>query len=228
MDTITSKTPQETHFEFIGGHVCLDLTNTVGGMPRGQHEREDLTRYTDLVSWSQQANLVTENEAEVLLRKAARNEGEALAVLRRAHTLREAIYHIFTALIAGQQPVGSDLETLNKELRKGTIGASLMLTQTVLNGNGGKRKMPSIRCSDPLLAQQQHCSHLTSELSCANAPMHGANGCLWMRRRIIAANGAGQRSVETSSGFADIANGNTMGANLTRKNKDLLYRTKDD
>ncbi len=129
MDTTNAKTPQETLFEFIGGHVCLDFTNTVGEMPRGQHERDDLTRYTDLVSWSQQANLVTENEAEVLRRKAACNEGEALAVLRRAHTLREAIYHIFTALIAGQQPVGSDLETLNKELRKGTTGASLVLTQ---------------------------------------------------------------------------------------------------
>jgi predicted RNA-binding Zn ribbon-like protein len=172
MDTITSKTPQETHFEFISGHVCLDLTNTVGGAPRGQREREDLTRYTDLVSWSQQANLVTENEAEVLLRKAARNEGEALAVLRRAQTLREAIYHIFTALIAGQQPVGSDLETLNKELRKGTIGASLMLTQDSFEWKWGKEEDaldsmlgPIARSAATLLTSDER----TLVRQCANA-----------------------------------------------------------
>jgi predicted RNA-binding Zn ribbon-like protein len=177
MDTITSKTPQETHFEFIGGHVCLDLTNTVAGAPRGQREREDLTRYTDLVSWSQQANLVTENEAEVLRRKAARNEGEALAVLRRAHTLREAIYHIFTALIAGKPPVGSDLETLNKELRKGTIGASLMLTQDSFEWKWGKEEDaldsmlgPIARSAAILLTSDER----TLVRQCANAP------CEWL------------------------------------------------
>ncbi len=61
-------------------------------------------------------------------------------MLRRAQTLREAIYHIFMALIAGQQPVGSDLETLNKELRKGTIGANLMLTQDRFEWKWGKEE----------------------------------------------------------------------------------------
>ncbi len=57
MNPITSKTPLGTRFEFIGGSVCLDFTNTVGGV-RGGHFREGLMRYTDLVRWSRQAVLL--------------------------------------------------------------------------------------------------------------------------------------------------------------------------
>lgn len=127
MDSSMTKKVLKTKFEYIGGYVCLDLTNTVGGV-RGERSREDLTTYADLVSWSHQADLLTQSEAEVLLRKAERDEGEALAVLRRAHALREAIYQIFTALIADTQPLESDLDMLNRELREGTTGAGVILT----------------------------------------------------------------------------------------------------
>ncbi len=127
MNPITSKTSPETRFEFIGESVCLDFTNTVGGV-RGGHFREGLTRYTDLVRWSRQAELVNERDAEMLLRKAERDEGEAADVLSRAYLLREAIYHIFAALIVGEPPDKAHLETLNRELRKGTTGASVILT----------------------------------------------------------------------------------------------------
>src|SRR5579884_3974591 len=127
MNPITSPVQPETRFLFIGGELCLDFANTVGGI-RGGRTNESLTSYIDLVRWSQQANLVTESEAEMLVQKAE-HDGEAVAtVLRRAYALREAIYSIFMAIIANSQPISSDLETLNKELRKGTTGASLILT----------------------------------------------------------------------------------------------------
>lgn len=126
MNPITSPAQPETRFPFIGGEMCLDFANTVGGI-RGGRTYENLTNYVDLVRWSQQANLVNESEAEMLVRKAE-HDGEAVAsVLRRAYALREAIYSIFIALISGTQPASSDLETLNNELRKGTTGASLIL-----------------------------------------------------------------------------------------------------
>ncbi|HLZ56043.1 MAG TPA: ABATE domain-containing protein [Ktedonosporobacter sp.] len=124
MDLITAK----PGFEFIGGPVCLDLTNTVRGVRGERSCRETLTSYSDLVFWSQQAGLVTEGEAEEVLHIAEQDEKGAGAVLLRATRLREAIYHIFTALIAGREPAGSDLNTLNREVRKGTIGASVIRT----------------------------------------------------------------------------------------------------
>src|ERR1700737_4245543 len=105
----------ETRFAFIGGAVCLDFANTVGGI-RGGHAHEHLTRYLDLVRWSQQSQLVAESEAEMLVRKAEHDREDATAVLSRAYALREAIYHIFTALISETQPAESDIENFNREL----------------------------------------------------------------------------------------------------------------
>jgi predicted RNA-binding Zn ribbon-like protein len=124
MSSITSKLPG---FEFIGGNVCLDFANTVSGTRDGRSQ-ENLTSYADLVRWSRETALVTEGQAKELLRAAERDEGEAATVLTRARALREAIYHIFTALIAGTQPAEVDIEALNRELRKGTTGASIILT----------------------------------------------------------------------------------------------------
>ena len=125
MHPIISKIPRG--FAFIGGSVCLDFVNTIHGV-RGGISSEGLTSYLDLISWSRQADLVTESEAEALRRRAQLDEGEARLVLKRAYLLREAIYHIFTALIAGTQPDDADLEALNRELRKGTTRASIILT----------------------------------------------------------------------------------------------------
>ena len=41
-------------FQFVGGDVCLDFTNTVGGK-RGLSTREYLNSYADFVSWCRQA-----------------------------------------------------------------------------------------------------------------------------------------------------------------------------
>ncbi|HET8840376.1 MAG TPA: CGNR zinc finger domain-containing protein [Ktedonobacteraceae bacterium] len=113
-------------FEFIGGSVCLDFVNTVRGA-RGKVSYEGLTRYSDLISWSQQATLVTASEAEVLELIAQGCEEEALAVLQRAYLLREALRQIFIALSTDTPPSSADVEALNRELRKGTTGASIVL-----------------------------------------------------------------------------------------------------
>src|SRR2546423_10729655 len=97
MSAITSKL---SGFEFIGGKVCLDFANTVSGTRDGRSQ-EHLTRYSDLVRCSREAALLTESQAETLLYAAERDEGEAATVIARARVLRDAIYHIFTALISG-------------------------------------------------------------------------------------------------------------------------------
>jgi predicted RNA-binding Zn ribbon-like protein len=120
----TSKTTIST-FEFIGGQMCLDFANTLGGL-RGGVTRECLSGYDDLVAWSQQADSITEDKATSLLLEAEQHPSEAVAVIESAHTLREAIYRIFAAIATGIQPAEADLAILNAELGKAISGGRII------------------------------------------------------------------------------------------------------
>lgn len=101
--------------ELIGGRLSLDFTNTVA-WHAGDYPQERLTSYADLVAWSQHTGILTDQEAQCLLKEAARRPGEATAVLERAIALREVIYRIFSAISGGRPPEAADLATLNAEL----------------------------------------------------------------------------------------------------------------
>jgi predicted RNA-binding Zn ribbon-like protein len=102
-------------FRLVGGDLCLDFTNTVGGK-RGVIARENLHVYRDFLSWSQQAGVVDSLRAERLARLAAERPEEASEVLKRAVELREAIYRIFAAIVERSAPADADLARLNSEL----------------------------------------------------------------------------------------------------------------
>jgi predicted RNA-binding Zn ribbon-like protein len=99
-------------FEFTGGLLCLDFTNTVEDRP-SDHPRELLNSYSDLVSWSQQARILEDQEAQQLLEEAARRPAEASIVLQRAVVLREAIYRLFKAVAQDASAEGDALVLLN-------------------------------------------------------------------------------------------------------------------
>jgi predicted RNA-binding Zn ribbon-like protein len=113
--------------KLIGGRLCLDFVNTVGGRssnrsgrPAGQASlrirADKLNEYPDLLAWSRHAGVVTDKEARHLLREAERRPAEAQAVFARGVGLREAIHRIFTSLIAGRKIAATDLGTVNREL----------------------------------------------------------------------------------------------------------------
>jgi predicted RNA-binding Zn ribbon-like protein len=115
MSNGVNATGSSKQFEFVGGSVCLDFANTVGGK-RGLVTREYLNSYADFVSWCRQADLLDESTAKTLLRSGTRQAEKSAAALRRAIALREAIYRIFAALGSGEAPQISDLDHLNAEL----------------------------------------------------------------------------------------------------------------
>jgi len=102
-------------FQFVGGELCLDFCNSVGGK-RGVIAREHLHTYADFISWCHQAGLLDKRQARAMARKAARRKQAADTALRRALGLREAIYRIFLALAEEQEPQATDLTHLNSEL----------------------------------------------------------------------------------------------------------------
>ncbi len=114
-DASRGRQGEEYLFELSGGRLCLDFANTVSGS-RTVRPTERLRSYGDLVSWSRQAGVVTDGQAERLLRQAGRRPSDAAAVLERAVALREAIYRVFSAVAAGRAPGPADLAGLNEAL----------------------------------------------------------------------------------------------------------------
>jgi predicted RNA-binding Zn ribbon-like protein len=99
-------------FDFTGGLLCLDFANTVDDRP-DVHPQDHLNSYQDLVSWSEQAQVLTEQEARGLLEKAVRRPSEASRVLKRAVTIREVIFRIFKAVAEDASPEEKDLVSLS-------------------------------------------------------------------------------------------------------------------
>lgn len=112
--------------KLVGGRVCLDFVNTVGGREpsesaklaatSGQIRADKLADYDDLLAWSWHAGLLSETSAQNLAREAVRRQPEAAAIWRRAVALREALYRLCRAQLHHLSPLSADLETLNQEL----------------------------------------------------------------------------------------------------------------
>ena len=113
--------------KLIGGRLCLDFVNAVGGRKGnqsgkrlrqdfGQIRADKLTEFLDLVMWSQHAGILTDKEARHLLREAKSRPTDAKSVFERGLRLREAIYRILKSLISGWKVEARDLDILNEEL----------------------------------------------------------------------------------------------------------------
>ena len=99
-------------FDLTGGLLCLDFANTVDDRTDA-HPHELLNSYNDLVSWSQQAHVLTEQKSQLLLEEAARCPVEASIVLERAIAIREAIFRIFKSVAGDISPEEDDLVSLS-------------------------------------------------------------------------------------------------------------------
>jgi predicted RNA-binding Zn ribbon-like protein len=121
---------QEQIFDLTGGLLCLDFANTLDNRTE-IHPQELLNSYNDLVLWSQQAQVLTEQEARRLLEKATHSPSEASRVLKRAVAIREAIFRIFKAVAEDESPEDEDLVTLSAMVAEAQKHA-----QIVPNTNG--------------------------------------------------------------------------------------------
>ena len=126
--------PRGFLFEVTGGELCLDLANTIDCRPT-ETPKERLESYADLMSWGEQAGALSGAEARRLAAAARRRPAAAAAVLRRARTLREALFAIFAAVSRNDVPPDADLETLNDELGRAMAQARIIVGQ----GNSSKR-----------------------------------------------------------------------------------------
>lgn len=99
--------------DLLGGRLCLDFTNTMD--PRiGEHPRELLNAYPDLVVWSQHASVLTQEQSNNLLHDAQNRFEEATEVFKNAIVLRESLYGMFSTLATGGEPHRADMENVRR------------------------------------------------------------------------------------------------------------------
>src|SRR5437764_4233726 len=120
-----ARSQPEYRFDFCGGHVALDFTNTVGN--RGEAPEEHFNTYGDLIAWAEARDVVSKAEASRLRRAAAAAPDAARAAYRRAIRLREAIYRVFERRASGKPPAADDLATLNRFVAEMYRDAQLVL-----------------------------------------------------------------------------------------------------
>jgi predicted RNA-binding Zn ribbon-like protein len=101
-------------FDFSGGELCLDFANTLSGSRRRPKER--LKSYQDLLAWGSQAGILNDEDVRYLGRIAAEHPRKAAAALADAIALRESLFRIVAAVIAGAPPKDDDLARLNAAL----------------------------------------------------------------------------------------------------------------
>ena len=79
-------------FSRIGGHVALDLLNTVEWRLDSKQTIDDLTTYGQVLEWARQAELINEREHDALRRVATEQTQQADVELAAFQQLRETAY----------------------------------------------------------------------------------------------------------------------------------------
>ncbi len=108
----------------LAGHLAVAFVNT--GAARDKNRQLGVTSYAELLTWSQQVDLLSAAEAEELRRAAAARPEDAEAVLERAVDVRDALGHLFVALHLEKELPADALGTLNRALTEDVPAAHLI------------------------------------------------------------------------------------------------------
>jgi predicted RNA-binding Zn ribbon-like protein len=102
-------------FQFVGGALALDFTNTVGNRLDDETSRDYFVTPADAAAWIERAKL---------------GEGETVspAALARLKEFRELLYRVFSALATERRPSAADLERLDAVVHQARSHQHLAMT----------------------------------------------------------------------------------------------------
>ena len=163
-------------FDFSGGLLCLDFANTLSGRG-GERSRERLNEYGDLVSWSRQAGVITDLEAQRLLREARRRPAESVSILDRAIELRETLYRLFSTVVAGQLPESGEIRDLNTVLAGALSHARIIPTEAGFAWDWAGR---GERLDQPLWPVARSAAELLTSAQLDRVRECAEAGCAWL------------------------------------------------
>jgi len=104
---------REQKFDLSAGILCLDFANTVTKRNQPGRSHDELASYARLVAFAKQAGVISPARAKLLNQRATLSVRVADRVLKSAAVLREAIYRVFSSIVAGQPAASKDLKLLN-------------------------------------------------------------------------------------------------------------------
>ena len=110
----------ESKWKFVGGRLCLDFTNSVGGrvnIDNGDYKilSDKFKNYFDLVDWAKAIGILNESKVKKLIHYASQNEKAVDKIFNRSITLRESLYRIFKGVMEHAEPSSEIVEILNNE-----------------------------------------------------------------------------------------------------------------
>jgi len=122
----SSRSEPEYVFDFCGGQLAIDFTNTLGSRGAEPARRnEHFATFGDIVAWAEAAGVVARQRAVKLRAHAAAHPDAARRDVRRALELRESLYGVLAARARGRGPHANDLAVLNRFVGEMYSGASL-------------------------------------------------------------------------------------------------------
>jgi predicted RNA-binding Zn ribbon-like protein len=101
-------------WDFCGGQLALDFTNTVGS--RGSEPEEHFHVYGDVLSWAESSGALTRAQAQRLAAAAGGDPAQARQATQALVALRESIYRVVAAAASGKRPPPADLEVVNAQV----------------------------------------------------------------------------------------------------------------
>src|SRR5262252_4566438 len=110
-------------WDFCGGQLAVDFTNTVGD--RGASREEHFNAYGDVLAWAEARGVVARAAAQHLRGEAERRPREARQALGAMVALRESLYNAIVAAAAGRVPAAADLARINAEVAPACARAHL-------------------------------------------------------------------------------------------------------
>ena len=115
----------------VGGNLALDFVNTRTFAPGGQPNVESLSRFDDIVDWARHVELVNDDEAHRMRRRARRQPEVARKAFEHALEVRDRLDRLFRA-IAVDRPVPRTMLAQLRSDEAAAIGAA-----TLEPGRGG-------------------------------------------------------------------------------------------
>ncbi len=95
----------------VGGVLALDFCNTSSGRNTERHI-EHLHSADDIITWAHHALVLDDARAAYLRDRVTHETAVAQGLLTRAYHLRDAIYHIDSALAQKMAPAQTDIDVL--------------------------------------------------------------------------------------------------------------------
>ena len=104
-------------YDFESGDLSLDFANTKD-WHGSQKPVEKLNQYADLITWGEQAGLISRETAQRLAQQGLEDTEDTARAYELSIQLREAIYGIFSAIYGGDPIPEGDMELLNSVVRQ--------------------------------------------------------------------------------------------------------------